>query len=289
MTVKLDSLELKMIDIRASSERIIVSNKDTLRDYKKTLDLKIEENKVRMNALQDRLSDLCIKYEDLMKTQEDPTANKSKVSLGNNRKNSLGDSSTDTVQVSSSSEEEDNETTTKMIISRDDLKEIKNRLSELEMINPMSGFFAWTVRDFEKFRRCDGEATVRRDKFKTSCFGFECRMVLLWNNPDLRRRVNLSFEVVGLTPMTVPFLPFFCDVVISVVSGDGGGEIMTREISCTEFTEATSEQDWNCICRAVIEDFLVLPDHDVFVSDNALKMFGYFKPFDPSVELVSEE
>ena len=281
MTVKLDSLELKMTSIQTSYVTTIMSNKNRLKDTKKVLDLKIEQNNVRIHALEDKLRDLYNKYENLIKVNEEKATSVPKVSLG--------DSSKDAVQVTSSSDEEEGDKAKNKRVSRADLKAIKKRLSELEMINPLSGFFAWTIRDFQNFRRCDSAATVNRDKFKTSCFGFECRMTLTWKNPDLRRHIDLGFEVVGLTPMTVSFLPFFCDVVISVVSGDGGGEVMTREISCTEFTQATSEQDWNCICRAVIEDFLVFPDHDGFVSDGALKMFGYFKPFDPSIEIASEE
>ena len=274
MTVKLNSIELQVTDIRKSFDGTVVSNKDRFRECQKTLNLKIDENKIKIVALQYSLKSLESKYASMQKGMG---SIKSEDSLEDKKEVIVLSSSGD----STPSEEDSNVKQ----VSRDDLMEIKKRINDLEMINPLSGFFAWRLRDFEKFRR--NEPLVKREKFKTSCFGFECRIVLYWNNLDLRRRVNLAFEVVGLTPMTVSFLPFFCDVVISIVCGDSG-EIMTREISCTEFTQATSDQDWDCICRAVVEDFLVLPDHEAFVSDDTLKMFGYFKPYDPSVEIVSD-
>ena len=99
MTIKLDSLELKMTSIQTSYVSTIMSNKNRLKDTKKVLDLKIEQNNVRIHSLEDKLRDLYNKYENLIKVNEEKATSVPKVSLG--------DSSEDAVQVTSSSDEEE--------------------------------------------------------------------------------------------------------------------------------------------------------------------------------------
>ena len=278
LSVKVTTIEVQLTNIKQSVEGTNLSNKDRLKSYKKEVDKTLDANSAKITALENSLKGLGTKYTDLEKRM---VSGKAKISESNASLNSSGESNGSSKELNSPVDGSINNNKDRSLVSRLEFTQIKKRINELEMINPLSGFFAWTVRNFDTFRA--GNVPVKREAFKTACFGYECQIVLYWNDLDSRRSVNLGFEVLGRTPMTVSFLPFFCDVVLSVVSADGA--IMTREISCTEFAEATSEQNWDCLCRAVVEDFLVFPDHDSFVCDDVLKMFGYFKPFDPSVEI----
>eukprot|EP00111_Clytia_hemisphaerica_P016727 TCONS_00049607-protein len=159
------------------------------------------------------------------------------------------------------------------------ISDLEKKIGRLELMNPVSGFFAWTLREFDYFQSM--LPSRKRGKLKTSCFGFECRIVLYWTNLKRRKQLGLGFEIVGRTPMTVGYLPFFCDVIISLL--DRNGEIMTRKISNSDFVPGNPVEDQEVMLRATIPDFLCFPQHKSFVFEDTLRLFGYFKPFDPSV------
>ena len=158
------------------------------------------------------------------------------------------------------------------------ISDLEKRIGKLELMNPVSGFFAWTLREFDFFQAM--LPSRKRGKLMTSCFGFECRIVLYWTDLFRRDQLGLGFEIVGRTVMTVGYLPFFCDVIISLL--DRNGEIMTRKISNSDFGPGNPVEDQEVMMRATIPDFLCFPKHQSFVFDDTLRLFGYFKPFDPS-------
>lgn len=158
--------------------------------------------------------------------------------------------------------------------------DLEKRLNAMELINSFSGFFAWRISNFHKFK--EHGTLVERSGLFTSFFGFECRLSLYWSHETQRDNATLSFEVVKKTPRTVTYLPFFCDVIVSVISFDG--EIISRKISYENLThlDPVGKQSSQVLCYAEIANFLQFPANNKFINvNNQLCLFGYFKPFEP--------
>ena len=156
--------------------------------------------------------------------------------------------------------------------------ELESRLNIMESINSFAGFFSWRILNFQQFK--EHGTVVERNGILTSWFGFECRLSLYWT--DRRNNATLCFEVVKKTLRTVSYLPFFCDVIVSVISFDG--EVMSHKITYENLTHLTpvDHQTSQVLCYAEVADFLQFPKNNRFIVDDQLCIFGYFKPFDPT-------